>query len=154
VGSEKKEKEKTGFDILFPEIRVEGYDVKPWTYRQGKILMPTVSSLIRKIGKFYEDRKGEGGADGGSIMDRYSLAEIVGTILPEIMDEAPAVLSVSLGITEDGVQDMEMGKVAALYLAILIENAEYLLGFFGKGGGGSQTIRSVKSNSSSPVGIG
>ena len=153
MGSEKKEKEKTGFDILFPEIRVEGYDVKPWTYRQGKTLMPTVSSLIKKIGKFYEDRKGEGGADV-SILDRYSLAEIVGTILPEIMDEAPVVLSVSLGITEDEVQEMEMGKVAALYLATLIENAEYLLGFFGKGGGGSQTIRSVKSNSSSPVATG
>jgi len=135
-----KQPQKTGFDVLFPEIKVEGYDVKPWTFRQGKQLMPAVSRIIEKVGRYLEGIKGEGG-NGGSLEDvigRYPVHMIVGTILPEILDEAPEVVSVSLGITDDEVQEMPMAKVTAL--SILIENSEYLFGFFGKGGEGSPSI--------------
>lgn len=141
--AEKKvqEEKKAGFDVLFPEIRVEGYDVKPWTLRQGRTLMPAVSKLVQKIGKFYEERKGEGGngARIESVLTAYPLHVIVGTILPEILDEADEIISVTLGIKEEEVQEMPMAKATALYLQILMQNQEYLLGFFGKGGGGNQS---------------
>lgn len=151
---EKKEKQaskKSGFEVLFPEIRVEGFDVKPWSFKRAKTITPALAKIIKRVGRFYEQAKKELGAELGSrsILDVYPLWDTIAMLIPEFDDEAPEIVSKTFDIPVEEIEEMEWGKVDVLFVAILRENLEYIASFFVRRGGESLTTLLKMSSSSS-----
>ena len=129
--------------ILFPDVEVEGYMIRPWTMAQAVALAPTLGALV-EISK--ESGVGEvllgfmdllDPAQGGS-KESFGKAEkevlsVLPGLIPKFLPHAPKILSVSLAVSEEEVGKMDLGKATVLLLSIVSQNIDYLKNFFGPG---------------------
>lgn len=135
---------KDGNRILFPDVEVEGYTIRPWTLGQAVDLAAALGTAVDIIGA-----SGAGKALSGILesiepenttIDNLGKALLGGwkdvvralpSIVPKFLPLAPKVLSVSLGVSVEEVAMFDLGKTARLLQAVGVQNYAYLKNFFG-----------------------
>src|SRR3989304_6514278 len=123
-----KEEEKPEIQVLFPEIEVEGYKVRPWSLGQVVDLTPTFEMLAiefkrRKISlesleKIEKSKSMEG-----------MIGELVFAFLPQVV----RLLSISLREEEKIVREFPINKSGSLIVAVVSQNLSNIKNSFGLG---------------------
>lgn len=129
--------------ILFPDVEVEGYTIRPWTLAQAVALAPTLGSLVdiakaAGVGEVLLEFMDLLDPAQGGTKDAFAKAqkEVIGVLpglIPKILPHAPKILSVSLGVPAEEVDRMDLGKATTLLLSVVSQNVDYLKNFFGPG---------------------
>jgi hypothetical protein len=132
---------KADDQILFPEVEVEGYKVRPWTLAQSVALAPTLGALVEiartaGLGEIllkFMDLLGPGKGDTGEAFAKaeQEIVKALPGLLPKLLPHAPKILSVSLAITEEEAGAFDLKKATTLLLAIVVGNIDYLKNSFG-----------------------
>lgn len=134
---------KDYLDVLFPEIKVEGYDVKPWTLKQTRLATPVAVKVVQKIMQWLEEnRSSQGFPEDTSKITPDQIVKILSELLPQTLEHAPEILSITYGWAPEEVDEKDGATMSALYLAVLVKNVEWFHSFFGNilGGGVQLTI--------------
>lgn len=113
------EKKPTDGEILFPEVKVCGYTVRPWTFGDTAALGPEFRGMIRAI------REEKVGFD--DIEERFP--EIVTLLLPF----GPQVVAKTLHVPVAEVEKLSIGDATVLFLTIINQNMDYIKNSFGLG---------------------
>lgn len=109
---------------LLAEEEIEGYKLKPWTIKQLLQVMPILKGLVEKL-------KGMGVTldNFGDLVEAQGLmgiAEVVNLILPQL----PEFLAVSLRISKEEAEDIDIGLALNLAVKVLVLNMEHLKNSF------------------------
>jgi hypothetical protein len=112
----KEENRKPEMEVLFPDMVVEGYKVKPWTWNQLIGVLPIFSGMIDDIE-----------ASGLEIDDLdptnpKKLLKCLGLLGPY----APDVVAKTLGIERSEVDSWEGAKIMNIFIVVLVQNAHRL----------------------------
>jgi hypothetical protein len=129
--------------ILFPNVEVEGYTIRPWTLAQAVALAPTLGALMgiakeSGVGEVlwkFMDLLEPGQGDAKDAFDKAE-KEVIGVLpglVPKFLPHAPKILSVSLGASAEEIGKMDLGKATVLLLSVVTQNVDYLKNFFGPG---------------------
>lgn len=104
----KKKKEK----ILFTDIKVEGYTVKPFSLGVTNQLAPSLEVIGTKL------------LEKGVTINNLDteIPKVIFTILPEL----PAVFNVLLDEKIEVINEFHISKVLSITLVIMTQNLEYL----------------------------
>lgn len=129
--------------ILFPDVEVEGYTIRPWTLAQAVALAPTLGALVEiakesgvgevLLGFMDLLDPGQGGAKDAFAKAQKDVMGVLPGLIPKFLPHAPKILSVSLGASEEEVSGMDLGKATVLLLSVVSQNVDYLKNFFGPG---------------------
>jgi len=127
--------------ILFPGVEIEGYTVRPWALAQAVALAPTLGALVdiakaSGVGEIllgFMDLidPGQGGAKDAFAKAQKEVIGVLPGLIPKFLPHAPKILSVSLGVSEEEVGKMDLGKATVLLLSVVSQNVDYLKNFFG-----------------------
>jgi hypothetical protein len=138
MGGERKPDEA----VLFPEVTMDGFTVRPWTLQQAVELAPTLGSLVdiakesgvvEFLQKLLEDVGGKKGKAGPVETIAGDVMAALPGIIVRVLPYSPKVLAVSLGITEEEVGKFDLAKTTRLLLLIVTFNVDYLKNSFGPG---------------------
>lgn len=130
----KKKVEKSEQEILYPDIEVAGFKVRPWSFDQFFDMLPIFlqgSDILKANGISLEDF--EGLAKERDTKKILSLLSVFRPIIPE-------VVSKTIGIEIETVKKMEFDRVISIALVILIQNAERIKNFSGLGKKAMETL--------------
>ena len=106
--AEKKPKDK----VLFSDIEIEGYKIKPWSL--GK--MEELSPCFERIGMEFIKR-------GLKIANvEKEIPQIIFTILPQVS----IIISITLNEDIEKVKEFDIGKATTIIIAIARLNMEFL----------------------------
>jgi hypothetical protein len=129
--------------ILFPDVEVEGYTIRPWTLAQAVALAPTLGALvdIAKASGVGEALLGfmdlldpaQGGAKDAFAKAQKEVIGVLPGLIPKLLPHAPKILSVSLGTSAEETGKMDLGKATVLLLSIVSQNVDYLKNYYGPG---------------------
>jgi hypothetical protein len=129
--------------ILFPEVEVEGYTIRPWTLAQAVALAPTLGDLVgiakesgvgEVLSKFMDLLdSGQMNAKDVFAKAQKEVAAVLPGLIPKFLPHAPKIISVSAGISEEEAGTLDLGKATVLLLSIVSQNVDYLKNFFGPG---------------------
>jgi len=129
--------------ILFPDVEVEGYTIRPWTLAQAVALAPTLGALVEiakesgvgevLLGFMDLLDPGQGGAKDAFAKAQKEVIGVLPELIPKFLPHAPKILYVSLGASMEEVDKMDLGKATVLLLSIVSQNVDYLKNFFGPG---------------------
>jgi hypothetical protein len=129
--------------ILFPDVEVEGYTIRPWTLAQAVALAPTLGALVEiakasgvgevLLGFMDLLDPGQGGAKDDFAKAQKEVLSVLPGLIPKFLPHAPKILSVSLTVSEEEVGKMGLGKATVLLLSVVSQNVDYLKNFFGPG---------------------
>ncbi len=108
---------KPDVDVLFPEQKVCGYTVRPWTWGQITELGLDLAAVIDEMRK------------EGVKADRLDMG-ILAALL-RATGATTRIVAVSIGQTEDHVKSLMPDVVARLLASIVAKNWEYLKNSFG-----------------------
>jgi hypothetical protein len=120
--------------ILFPEVEVEGYTIRPWTLAQAVALAPTLGDLV---GIAKESGVGEVLSKFMDLLDsgQMNAKDVFAKAQKEVAAVLPGLIPkfVSAGISEEEAGTLDLGKATVLLLSIVSQNVDYLKNFFGPG---------------------
>lgn len=129
--------------VLFPEVRIEGYTVRPWTLAQFvEVSVPLeevldvlkkegVSDLIFGLLRDSETtRKGKVSDNKPEVLP-VDLLALAPSLVLKCVRHVPRILSVTLGISEEEIGRFHLGVTTAILLAIGTQNYEFLKNYFG-----------------------
>jgi len=129
--------------ILFPDVEVEGYTIRPWTLAQAVALASTLGALVEiakesgvgeVLWKFMDLLDtGQGDAKDAFAKAQKEVLGVLPGLVPKFLPHAPKILTVSLGASEEEVGKMNLGKTTVLLLSVVSQNVDYLKNFFGPG---------------------
>ena len=129
--------------ILFPDVEVEGYTIRPWTLAQAVALAPTLGALVEiakesgvgevLLGSMDLLDPAQGGAKEAFAKAQKEVMGVLPGLIPKFLPHAPKILSVSLGTSAEEVGKMGLGKATVLLLSVVSQNVDYLKNFFGPG---------------------
>jgi len=125
------EKEKTETEVLFPEVDVEGYRIRPWSFGQFAKLMPVFRSImidVKKAGLILGDIEGKTEQDV-----EKDAVEMVPEIMELAAPYAPVIIAITLGVSENEVESWDMVKGTTILLTIITQNVDYLKNSSGLG---------------------
>lgn len=132
--------------ILFPDVVVAGYTVRPWTLGQAVDLADALGSIVDIIGKSGvggilskilesidpEDTTLSGVAK--TLMSGWKdIVRAIPATVPRILPYAPKILSVSLSLSVEEVSKFDLGKTTELLKVVAIQNWDYLKNYYGPG---------------------
>jgi hypothetical protein len=129
--------------ILFPDVEVEGYTIRPWTLAQAVALAPTLGALVEiskesgvgevLLGFMDLLDPGQGGAKDAFAKAQKEVISVLPRLIPKFLPHAPKILSVSLEVSAEEIGKMDLGKATVLLLSVVSQNVDYLKNFFGPG---------------------
>ena len=129
--------------ILFPEVEVEGYTIRPWTLAQAVALAPTLGDLLgiakaSGVGEVLSHFMDLIEPEQGETKDAFAKAQkeviaVLPGLIPKFLPHAPKIIAVSAGISEKAAGELNLGKATVLLLSIVSQNVDYLKNFFGPG---------------------
>jgi len=109
---------------LLAEDVLEGYTVKPWTIKQLLQVTPILKDLAKKLGEMgitldnFGDMVASQGVQG--------LAGLIDLILPRL----PEFLAISLRVSREEAEEMDLGLALRLAVKVLALNVEHLKNSF------------------------
>ena len=109
---------KSASEILFPEVRIGKYVVRPWSWGDIMDLTPVFQRVIKSFG--------EAGITYDNIETR------IPDMIPALMPFTPEILSVTLKITTEEVRAMDASVASIALLTVFNQNIEYLKNSFGQ----------------------
>jgi len=109
---EVKEDSKTEDSILFPDLDIDGFNVKPWTLGKLRRINPHLEGIFKSL----EDKNIKITLDnfGEHLKDVYFAA------VPEII----SILALSLEKSEDDLEDVTIPQAIKLIYAVFKQNEE------------------------------
>jgi len=109
---EEKEDSKTEDSILFPDLDIEGFNVRPWTLGKLRKINPHLEGIFKSL----EDKNIKITLDnfGEHLKDVYFAA------VPEII----SILALSLEKSEDDLEDVTIPQAIKLIYAVFKQNEE------------------------------
>ncbi|MEO0250054.1 MAG: hypothetical protein ABIN58_11125 [candidate division WOR-3 bacterium] len=116
-GKPEEAEKKADVDVLFPEQRVCGYTVRPWTWGQITELGQDLAAVIDEMRK------------EGVKADRLDMG-ILAALL-RATGATTRIVAVSIGQTEDHIMSLMPDVVGRLLVTIVSANWEYLKNSFG-----------------------
>lgn len=122
--------EKLDTEILFPEIEVKGYKIKPWVFGELVDLSPILSKIVKAIH-----------AEGIKSLD--CLVERMIELIPLMLPFAPEIIAKTLHIEEQEIRTWPIDKATVILLTIINQNLGYLKNCFG-------LVKSVANTSPEP----
>jgi len=119
---------------LFPDIRVEGYDIRPWSLKQTRLVTPAVVRIVGKVMAWMQEKQG---IDWSNVKDvpTKDVLSALDELVPSLLEDAPEVLSVTLGMTPEEADEKDGAAMTALFLSIMVTNVDYWKSFFAKAAG-------------------
>jgi hypothetical protein len=112
-----KEEEKTNLEVLLPEVEIEGYVIKPWSFGKLMQMGPIIASIIPSM------------KDAG--INEENIESRIEEVLLLFSPIAPIITSKTLGVKIDEVQAWDPGKGTLIFLTILSQNLERIKNSFG-----------------------
>lgn len=105
--------------LMAGPVKVGKYEVRPWTVKRFALVYPVVKRLIETL------------AGQGLTWDNLEafLADKLLDSLPLLLPEAPDLLAVTLDISRDEAEDLEISTAAALIVVIFSQNLAPLKNF-------------------------
>ena len=104
---------KSEIDILFPEIEVEGYKIRPWTFGQLVDMSPIFRAIMAEAIK-----------DGITF---ENIDKSVPSLVMIALPYAPDVISKTLEIDREEVRGWrELNKATVVLLTIITQNLEHI----------------------------
>lgn len=110
---DKRKKDEPDSSVLFP-VKVEGFEIKPWSFGQTIDLMPVWERVATRL------------QESGLKLNKLRTSEGVAKLVKAILPEAPAVLSVTLGVTEEEVRGWDLQKASVIVLTVVNLNLDHL----------------------------
>ena len=127
MDKKKKEIKKSEQEVLYPDVMVSGFKVRPWSFDQFFDMLPIFlqgADILKTNGISFSDfEKLEEKRDTKEIL---SLLSVFRPIIPEIVSK-------TIGTEIETVKKMEFDRVISIALVILIQNAERIKNFSGLG---------------------
>jgi hypothetical protein len=131
---------------LFGEIKIEGFEVKPWTLKQVIQLTTVLKMMVKNLQ--------DNGIDF-SDLDKEVNPELIVGLLEGIAPVLPELIAVSLRLDSvSEAEDMEWGKAVAIGTQIFVLNWNHIKNFLGQIWGGVETLKmaeQTKTDSPSPL---
>jgi hypothetical protein len=127
------ETKKIDEEILFPELKVEGEVLKPWSFGKLFDLSPMLETVLDKM-----EAKGMDIDFTKDVIPYMAIAKLFTIATPEILK----IMSITLGKSEEEIKDFDMSKGVKVAAAIYEQNKEIvknaLAPLFQKTGGQSK----------------
>ena len=130
-------------NILFPDVEVEGYTIRPWTLAQAVALAPTLGDLlgiakesgVGEVLSHFMDliEPGQGETKDAFAKAQKEVIAVLPGLIPKFLPHAPKIIAVSAGISEKAAGELNLGKATVLLLSIVSQNVDHLKNFFGPG---------------------
>lgn len=118
----KKDQIKDDLSILFPDIEIDGYTIRPWTFGNISDLAPEIGYL----------RTAFKNADLDIDIDNIDLnADLIAQISELILPVAPQIIAKTTGKLVSEVRELEPDKALIILLKIIEQNINYLKNCFG-----------------------
>ena len=112
--------EKTETEILFPEKKVNNYELEPWGLKEISLVAPIINKAIGKC------------KDKGINLKTEHLSTAFLDILPLIYDEVLEIIAITTGDSIENIISIKpRSDGAVIAMTILYQNMEYIKGFFG-----------------------
>jgi hypothetical protein len=109
---------------LLSEENLDGYAIKPWTIKQLLQVTPILKDLAQKMGDLGVTLDNFG--DTVTSQGVQGLAGLIDLILPQI----PEFLAVSLRLSQEEAEEMDLGLALNLAVKVLALNVEHLKNSF------------------------
>jgi len=109
--AKKKTQQEPDSSALFP-VKVEGYEIKPWSFGQTIDLMPVWESVATRL------------QDKGIALK--SITKNIPALIAAILPDTPHVLSITLGVPEDEIRAWDLKKASVVLLNVINLNLEHL----------------------------
>jgi len=106
------QEEKTEDYILFPELDIEGYSIKPWTLGKLRRINPHLEGIFKSLEE--KDIQLTMDTIGDHLKDIYFAA------IPQII----AILAISLEKTQDDLEEVTIPQAIKLIYAVFKQNEE------------------------------
>jgi hypothetical protein len=112
VKSKVKKEEKTEDYILFPDLEIDGYIIRPWTLGKLRKINPHLENIFKSL----EEKQVILSIDNiGS-----HLKEIYFAAVPEIV----SILAISLDVQEDDLEDVTIPQAIKLIYSVFKQNED------------------------------
>ena len=107
----KKQQDGPATSVLFP-VKIEGYEIKPWSFGQTVDLMPVWDNVAERL--------------RGSKITMKNAMKQVPVLVKALMPDAPQVCAITLGVDIAEVRDWDISKASIIVLTIVNLNISYL----------------------------
>ncbi len=125
---ENEEARKSDTDVLFPDQKIYGEDVKPWTYPQFRAVVPDLvmtAKVLKQAGVTMEEVSNVEAAEFEKVM----------ALIEKSLPALPVCEVVSKTLDKDlkEVEEWDFDKPVGLFLLIMIQNMRRVKNLFGLG---------------------
>lgn len=103
-------------EILFPEVNVGGFVVKPWSWQQFVQLAPLIAEAVEKLKQSEFD------------FERFDPQQLA-RLLPDLGDIVPRIIGLTVGCDAEKIEALPFGVVGRLAFTIFSQNAEQIRNF-------------------------